>query len=95
MGKLTMQKLLRITAVLIFVIGAGLGYDLGDKQMVVNQAVVETFDVCLALLSWFVAFSLGLLFLARSPHHRPAGAIRRIFLCWYFAIPSAPPVRRP
>ena len=66
MRKLTMQKLLRITAVLIFVIGAGLGYDLGDKQMVVNQAVVETFDVWLALLSWFVAFSLGLLFLAAA-----------------------------
>ena len=66
MEKLTMQKLLRITAVLIFVIGAGIGYDLGDKQMVVNQTVVDTFDVWLALLSWFIAFALGLLFLTAA-----------------------------
>ena len=66
MKKLTMQKLLRITAVLIFIIGAGIGYDLGDKQMLVNQTVVETFDVWLALLSWFIAFALGLLFLAAA-----------------------------
>ena len=66
MRKLTMQKLLRITAVLIFIIGAGIGYDLGDKQMLVNQTVVETFDVWLALLSWFIAFALGLLFLAAA-----------------------------
>ena len=66
MRKLTTQKLLRITAVLIFVIGAGIGYDLGDKQMLVNQTVVETFDVWLALLSWFIAFALGLLFLAAA-----------------------------
>lgn len=66
MGKQTMQKLLRITAVAIFLIGAGIGYDLGDKQMVVDQAVVETFDVWLALLSWFIAFAVGLLFLATA-----------------------------
>ena len=66
MRKLTMQKLLRITAVLIFIIGAGIGYDLGDKQMVAGQTIVGTFDVWLALLSWFIAFALGLLFLAAA-----------------------------
>ena len=31
MKKVTMQKLLRITAVLIFIIGAGIGYDMGGQ----------------------------------------------------------------
>ena len=66
MERLTMAKLLRITAVLIFIIGAGIGWDLGDKQMVVDQTVVEIFDVWLALLGWFVAFAAGLLFLAAA-----------------------------
>ena len=66
MERLTMAKLLRITAVMIFIIGAGIGWDLGDKQMVVDQTVVEIFDVWLALLGWFVAFAAGLLFLAAA-----------------------------
>ena len=66
MERLTMAKLLRITAVLIFIIGAGIGWDLGNKQMVVDQTVVEIFDVWLALLGWFAAFAAGVLFLAAA-----------------------------
>ena len=66
MKQWTLQKLLRITAVLVFLIGAGIGYDLGDKQAIINQTIVETFDVWLALLIWFIAFAVGLLFLAAA-----------------------------
>lgn len=64
MKKLTLPKLMRWVAVLIFVIGAGLGYDAGSKQVVVDTQVFESFDLWLALLCWFLSFALGLLFLA-------------------------------
>ena len=64
MKKLTLSNLLRWIAMLIFMIGAGLGYDAGDKQLVADGRVIETFDLWLALLYWFLAFALGILFLA-------------------------------
>lgn len=64
MKKITLPKLMRWIAVLIFILGAGLGYDAGDKQLVVDSRVIETFDLWLALLYWFIAFALGILFLA-------------------------------
>lgn len=64
MKKITLPKLLRWIAVLIFIIGAGLGYDAGDKQLVVDGRVIETFDLWLALLYWFITFALGVLFIA-------------------------------
>ena len=66
MKKITLPKLLRWIAVLIFIIGAGLGYDVGDKQLVVDGRVIETFDLWLALLYWFITFALGVLFIAVS-----------------------------
>ena len=42
MKKVTMQKLLRITAVLIFIIGAGIGYDMADKQIVGSGFFLRT-----------------------------------------------------
>ena len=64
MKKIPLPKLLRWIAVLIFIIGAGLGYDAGDKQLVVDGRVIETFDLWLALLYWFITFALGVLFIA-------------------------------
>ena len=64
MKKITLPKLLRWIAVLIFIIGAGLGYDAGDKQLVVDGRVIETFDLWLALLYWFITFALGVLYIA-------------------------------
>ena len=64
MKKITLPKLMRRIAVLIFIIGACLGYDAGDKQLAVNGQLLETFDFWLALLYWFLAFALGILFLA-------------------------------
>ena len=64
MKKITLPKLLRWIAVLIFIIGAGLGYDAGDKQFVADGRVIETFDLWLALLYWFITFALGVLFIA-------------------------------
>ena len=64
MKKITLPKLMRWIAVLIFILGAGLGYDAGDKQLVADSRVIETFDLWLALLYWFIAFALGILFLA-------------------------------
>ena len=65
-GKITMQRLLRATAVLIFIIGAGVGWDLGDKQIIDTDFIFRNFDIWLALLSWLVAFAAGLLFLAAA-----------------------------
>ena len=64
MKKISLPRLMRWIAVLIFMIGAGLGYDAGDKQLVVDGQLFETFDLWLALLYWFLAFALGVLFLA-------------------------------
>jgi len=64
MKKITLPKLLRWIAVFIFIIGAGLGYDAGDKQLVADGRVIETFDLWLALLYWFISFALGVLFIA-------------------------------
>ena len=64
MKKNTLAKLMRITAVLIFVIGAFLGYDAGSRQLVAGSEIIETFDLWSALLIWFGAFALGLLFLS-------------------------------
>ena len=64
MKKISLPRLMRWIAVLIFMIGAGLGYDAGDKQLVVDGQLLETFDLWLALLYWFLAFALGILFLA-------------------------------
>lgn len=64
MKKITLPKLLRWIAVLIFIIGAGLGYDAGDKQLMADGRVIETFDLWLALLYWFIIFALGVLFIA-------------------------------
>ena len=64
MKKLTLSNLLRWIAVLIFIIGAGLGYDAGSKQLVLDGDLIETFDLWLALLFWFLSFALGVLFLA-------------------------------
>ena len=64
MKKISLSRLMRWIAVLIFMIGAGLGYDAGDKQLVVDGQLLETFDLWLALLYWFLAFALGVLFLS-------------------------------
>lgn len=64
MKKITLPKLMRWIAVLIFIIGAGLGYDAGDKQVWVDGQLFESFDLWLALLYWFIAFALGILFIA-------------------------------
>ena len=66
MKKITLPKLMRWIAVLIFIIGAGLGYDAGDKQIVVDGQVFDNFDLWLALLYWFLTFALGILFLAMA-----------------------------
>jgi hypothetical protein len=64
MKKITFPKLLRWIAILIFIIGAGLGYDAGDKQLMANGRIIETFELWLALLYWCLALALGILFLA-------------------------------
>lgn len=64
MKKITLPKLMRWIAILIFIIGAGLGYDAGDKQIWVDGQLFESFDLWLALLYWFIVFALGILFIA-------------------------------
>ena len=64
MKNFTLPNLLRWIAVLIFLIGAGLGWDAGDKHLFVDERILETFALWLALLYWFLSFALGVLFLA-------------------------------
>ena len=64
MKKITLPQIMRWIAVLIFIIGAGLGYDAGDKQIFAGGQVFENFDLWLALLVWFLSFALGILFIA-------------------------------
>lgn len=64
MKKITLPKLMRWIAIFIFIMGACLGYDAGAKQLVVDGQMIETFDLWLALLYWFLTFALGVLFLA-------------------------------
>ena len=62
MKKLKVQKLLRIVAALIIIVGACVGYDMGDKMVCIDQTITYQFDFWLAILVWFISLSLGLLF---------------------------------
>ena len=56
--------MIRVIAVLIFIVGAFMGYDIGEKMVTVDQEVLYLFDFWLALLVWFLAFAAGMLFLS-------------------------------
>lgn len=60
--KITLQKTLRATAILILIVGACIGYDLGDKMLILGQTVTYQFDFWLALFIWFISFAFSLLF---------------------------------
>ncbi|NCB04082.1 MAG: hypothetical protein EOM69_00965 [Clostridia bacterium] len=62
MKKLKVQKLLRIVAALIIIVGACVGYDMGDKMVSIDQTITYQFDFWLAIFVWFIGLSLGLLF---------------------------------
>lgn len=62
MKKFSLQHIIRAIAVLIFIVGAFMGYDIGDKMITVDQEVLYLFDFWLALLVWFLAFAAGMLF---------------------------------
>lgn len=62
MKKFSLQHIIRAIAVLIFIVGAFMGYDIGNKMITVDQEVLYLFDFWLALLVWFLAFAAGMLF---------------------------------
>lgn len=62
MKNMNIQKLLRIMAILIIIIGACVGYDLGDKMVTIDRTITYQFDFILALFAWFITISVGLLF---------------------------------
>ena len=62
MKKINTQKILRILAVLIVIVGGCVGYDLGDKMVTINQTITYQFDFWLALFVWFIFLSFGMLF---------------------------------
>ena len=64
MKKFSLQHMIRAIAVLIFIVGAFMGYDIGEKMVTVDQEVLYQFDLWLALLVWFLAFAAGMLFLS-------------------------------
>lgn len=64
MRKFKIQTLLRIFAVLIIVVGVCVGYDMGDKMLLIDEAITYIFDFWLAIFVWFITFSFALLFIS-------------------------------
>lgn len=64
MKKISMQFILRIIAIVVFIGGAFIGYDVGDKMVTINQVVSYQFSFVEALIVWFISFAIGVLFLA-------------------------------
>ena len=62
MQKLSVKNILRVLAVLIFVVGAFVGYDAGNQMFTVDGSVTYRFVVIDAVVTWFFAFAGGLLF---------------------------------
>ena len=61
MNKINIQKLLRCFSYLIIIVGGFVGYDLGDKMLVINHSISYVFDFSSALFVWFVACYLSIL----------------------------------
>ena len=64
MKKISMQFILRIIAIVVFIGGAFIGYDVGRKMVTINQVVSYQFSFVDALIVWFRSFAIGVLFLA-------------------------------
>ena len=64
MKKISMQFILRIIAIVVFIGGAFIGYDVGCKMVTINQVVSYQFSFVDALIVWFMSFAIGVLFLA-------------------------------
>lgn len=64
MKKISMQFTLRIIAIIVFIGGAFIGYDVGDKMVTINHVISYQFSVIDALIVWFMSFAIGVLFLA-------------------------------
>ena len=62
MQKLSVKNILRVLAVLIFVVGAFVGYDAGNQMFTVDGVVTYRFVVIDAVVAWFFAFARGMLF---------------------------------
>lgn len=64
MKKLSLQFILRIIAIITFIGGSFIGYDVGDKMVTINQTISYQFSFMDALIVWFISFAIGVLFLA-------------------------------
>lgn len=54
MKKISMQFILRIIAIIVFIGGAFIGYDVGDKMVTINHVISYQFSVIDALIVWFI-----------------------------------------
>ena len=59
MKKISMQFILRIIAIIVFIGGAFIGYDVGDKMVTINHVISYQFSVIDALIVWFMSFAIG------------------------------------
>ena len=50
MKKISMQFILRIIAIIVFIGGAFIGYDVGDKMVTINHVISYQFSVIDALI---------------------------------------------
>lgn len=66
MKRCSLSLVLRIIAVAIWLVGAFVGYDIGDQMVTVGREVQYIFSFWSAALAWFVAFAAGMLFLGMA-----------------------------
>lgn len=64
MKKMPMQFILRIIAIIVFIGGAFIGCDVGNKMVTINHVISYQFSFIDALIVWLMSFAIGVLFLA-------------------------------
>lgn len=55
------QKILRVTAVLIWIVGAIIGYDAAGTTVIIGTQVQQSFNIWDALIVWLAVFAAGML----------------------------------
>lgn len=62
-NKLTISKIFRFISIIVFILGIFIGYDSGNKMIIIDNHVSYTFDFITAAFCWWIAFIIGMLFM--------------------------------
>ncbi|MBM6859138.1 hypothetical protein H9X78_01285 [Clostridium saudiense] len=63
-GKVLLPNVVRVIAICIFILGAFIGWDFGNKSIIIGNEVKYTFDFITSFLWWFGAFAIGMMFVS-------------------------------